>query len=402
MLQSIKNIYHWIMALGAVLFYRYPARSLVVIGVTGTDGKTTTATMIYSILRAAKFRVALISTVAAYIGDEAIDTGFHVTTPNSWSLQKLIRQIVDRGYTHLVIEATSHGLDQHRLFGVNISQAVVTNVTQEHLDYHKTYSRYLLAKAKILKHVSIAVLNADDASFDFLKKQVPAAAQTYAYSLVKPTSFSNEAKKYFKESYNQANAVAALTLAYAQNIPLKIALHGLKNFSGVSGRMEAIANNRDLQVVVDFAHTPNALHNALVALRKESTGKLIAVFGAAGERDPYKRPQMGKIAANLADEVVLTSEDPRSEDARSIIATIKSGATVNRGHLHAILDRQAAIHFAINHLAKAGDTIGIFGKGHERSLNLDGKHEIPWSDQDVARTCLENEDHTRSGHLGVQ
>ncbi len=393
LVQTVKNWLHLLQAIVAVIYFRYPANQLIVIGVTGTDGKTTTSTLIYHFLKSAGYQVALISTVAAYIGEEQIDTGFHVTSPASWQLQRLLRRIADRGFTHVVLESTSHGLDQHRLFGTRIQTAVVTNITHEHLDYHKTYDRYVAAKATIFKSAKTVVLNQDDQSYSKLLPYLPTATQLVTYSLqtnpkqslfseVNYQEFSEAAKKRFTEQYNQSNALAAGNAARALGISTAALIPSLKTFPGIPGRMQVIENHQNIVAIVDFAHTPNALKETLTAAKKLTKGKLIVIFGAAGARDVSKRPLMGRVASELADEIILTAEDPRYEDVRLIINQIKAGATGNRGHIHAQPDRRQAIRFGIS-LAQAGDVVIVCGKGHEQSLNLDGKHELPWSDVQV-------------------
>lgn len=398
-LQSIKNLIHGCLALGAVIYYHYPAAKLTTIGVTGTDGKTTTSTLIYHLLKSAGIKVALISTVAAYIGNERIDTGFHVTSPDSCSLQRLLARIVNQGYTHVVLESTSHGLDQHRLLGTNIQIAVVTNVTHEHLDYHKTYTNYIRAKAKIFSTAHTAIINADDASFKQLKRYIPNSCQLISYSLKQAYNLAagfsqNEsrkllatAQKKFSETYNHQNTLAASIVVRVLGVPFDTLIRAIPTFPGVPGRMQIVPNNKGINAIVDFAHTPNALKAALTAARTQTQGKLLVVFGAAGLRDATKRPLMGEIASQLADEVILTSEDPRTEDARLIIEQIKTGATQNRGHIHSQPDRRQAIQFALS-LASTGDTVIVCGKGHEQSMNLDGKREVPWSDAEVMSSLL--------------
>jgi UDP-N-acetylmuramoyl-L-alanyl-D-glutamate--2,6-diaminopimelate ligase len=389
--QSVKNIYHLFQAIAAVSWFRYPAKGMVVIGVTGTDGKTTTSTLIYEIVKAAGYKTALISTVAAYIGQEAVDTGFHVTSPDPWPLQQMLRRIKKAGFTHVVLEATSHGLDQHRLWGIPITYAVYTNITSEHLDYHKTYPNYVKAKAKLMRSAKAVMLNRDDQSYELLIKKVPKTCRIYPYTLTKTSSWVTLAKNRFTEPYNQANSLAACTVAYLLKIPKSAVKIGLEKFKGIPGRMQPIPNHRGLHIFVDFAHTPNALESALTSVRQTfAQSNVIAVYGAAGERDAFKRPAMGEIGARLADEVVLTAEDPRSESVHSIIQQMKSGITQNHGHVHTIIDRSQAIDIAINTLAKKGDVVILLGKGHEQSMNLDGKTEIPWSDASTAQTCLNN------------
>jgi len=389
MIRLIKNLGHFFIALTAVIFYRFPAKRLTVIGVTGTDGKTTTSTLIYHILKTAGLKVALLSTVAAYIGKEKINTGFHVTSPNPWLLQKLLKKIVKREYQYVVLEATSHGLDQHRLLGSNITIGVLTNITHEHLDYHKTYTRYTKAKSKLFSKAKVAIINRDDRSFQPIKSQIPKSTRIVSYSLKKPKpDFINQS---FPQNYNRSNALAAMQVAIQLKIRKQIIKQAMTTFPGVKGRMDEIKNNSGVRIIVDFAHTPNALINALQFLKKTTKGKLIAVYGAAGLRDYNKRPLMGDVGARLADETILTAEDPRSEDVNTIIWQMKDGITTNHAHVHEISDRQRAINFAINHLAKKGDTVGIIGKGHEQAMNLDGKTETPWSDHQAVLKALKKE-----------
>jgi len=378
--QKLKNYYHLAIAVLAVARYNYPARHLMVIGVTGTDGKTTTSTLIYHLLKSTGKKVALISTVAAYIGDEEIDTGFHVTSPDPFPLQALLARIHRLGYEYVVLEATSHGFDQFRLFGTNIRIAVITNITHDHFDYHKTYDRYLAAKAKIFNKAKIAIINRDDQSYAHLKKYLKRKTHILPYTL-KEANRQEYISNHFPQNYNRMNALAAVTVAKALKLKKDDYLKGLTTFPGVAGRLQAIPNKRSLHCYVDFAHTPNALKSVLTALRKtHPKAKLIAIYGCAGLRDAVKRPIMGMIGSQLADEVIFTSEDPRTEDVKTIIRQMKDGVTTNHGHVHAIVDRRLAISFAINHLAKAGDVVAVLGKGHEKSLNLNGSQEIPWSD----------------------
>jgi UDP-N-acetylmuramoyl-L-alanyl-D-glutamate--2,6-diaminopimelate ligase len=387
MMRWLKNLGHFFIALGAALFYQFPARKLTVIGVTGTDGKTTTATLIYHLLKTNQKKVALISSVCAKIGQQQIDTGFHVTTPNPWPLQKLIKTIADQGYQYLVVEVTSHGLDQHRLFGIPFKIGVLTNITHEHLDYHPSYDHYLQTKTKLFRRAELAVLNQDDQSFTRVKSLLGTNVKVYPYSLKKANQrLLNCLKKRFPEPYNWQNGLAASTVAQILAIKPKRVYSALRSFVAVKGRMETIPNKKDIKVIVDFAHTPNALEQALKALRVSTKARIIAVFGCAGLRDPTKRPLMGEIASQLADVVVLTAEDPRIEDVNDIIAQIKQGAT---GQAQVLIepDRQTAINLAITKLARKGDLVAIFGKGHERSMCF-GRIEYPWSDQKAAQKAL--------------
>ncbi len=383
----VNTFYHLPISILAVVFYRYPAKNLVVIGVTGTDGKTTTSTLIYEILKKAGKRVALITSVCAKIGEEVLDTGLHVTTPDSCKLQKLLRRIADRKFKFIILETTSHGLDQHRLLGVNFNIGVVTNVTDEHLDYHGNWQDYLSAKARLFQKTKFAVLNIEDKSFGYLKKI--AKGKVITYGLKKGDL--NLKKFPFKTSlpgeYNRLNCLAAISVAKILKVKEPVVRKVIAQFKGVKGRMEKVYD-KNFKVIIDFAHTPNALKNALKTLRTFSHRKLIAIFGCAGLRDHYKRPAMGKIACRLADKVVLTAEDPRTENVKEIIEEIASGCK-NKRKLCKIADRQKAINFAIRKLAKKGDIVTLFGKGHEQSMCF-GEKEHPWSEHKAVKKALRN------------
>lgn len=392
MIQGIKNIYHFFSALLAILAFRYPAKQLTVIGVTGTDGKTTTVNLIYHILITSGKKVSLISSVNALIGKKEYDTGFHVTTPNPWALQKYLRQAVDKGYQFMVLEATSHGLDQHRLLGANFALGVVTNVTHEHLDYHKTYQNYLKAKAKLFQRVRIAVLNQDDKSFTYLKSVVPKKAKLITYGLKKgdftPRTF--KFKTSLPGEYNQYNCLAAIAVTSFLGLSDKAIKRGVSSFEPIKGRLEEIDEGQDFKVFIDFAHTPNSLESVLKFLKQKKEGKLIAVFGCAGERDKAKRPVMGEISARLTDITVLTTEDPRTEDVNEIINQIARGCKKAGGiegkTFFKVPDRAEAIKLAFKK-AQKGDIAVLCGKGHEKSMCF-GKTEYPWSDQETARKAL--------------
>lgn len=390
-----KNLKHFSEAVFSLVLCRYPARKLKVIGVTGTDGKTTTVHLIYHILNLANKRAAFISTIGAKIGKKEINTGFHVTTPNSWLVQKILKKLVAQKIEYVVLEATSHGLDQHRLFGCNFSVGVLTNITHEHLDYHKTFKNYLAAKAKLFRGVKMAVLNRDEKHFNYLKRTAR-KAKIITYGINKGADFTPE-KFNFKTNlsgeYNLYNCLAAIAAASSLGIDDKTIRQAILSFKPVKGRMEKINEGQKFRVIIDFAHTPNALKSTLKTLKslKGKQGRLIVVFGCASERDFLKRPMMGKVASEYADLVVLTAEDPREEDVNKIIKQIvagckKAGGAENK-NFFCFPDRQEAINFAIQKLAKKNDIVVICGKGHEESMCF-GKKEIPWSDQKAARKAL--------------
>lgn len=400
MVRQIKNLVHLGIAVVANICFGLPSKKLKVIAITGTDGKTTSSTLIYHVLHQAGLKVALISTVAAFIGEEEIDTGFHVTTPSPFALQKLLKRILDQGFEYVVLEVTSHGIDQNRVWGIHPYIGAITNVTHEHLDYHKTFSHYLATKAKLLLRSQTALIN-DDAkdSVNELKAILNAHQypfETFAVDQIPKKLRDAVEKRFGAQHYNRQNS--ALTIAIAKKLGVKdrVISQAILQFPGVAGRMQKIVNKRGLTIIVDFAHTPNALEVALLSLQSKSTakatkghrGKLILVFGCAGLRDASKRPLMGEIASRLADHVILTAEDPRTEDVWSIIHQIKSGVQSGHQKVVSIADRYTAIEFALNTLAHPGDTILITGKGHEKSMCF-GTTEYPWSDQQAVHSVLE-------------
>lgn len=382
MVQKLKNYYHLLNAVSHNVRYKFPAKKLTVVGVTGTDGKTTTATMLYSILMSSGIKTALITTIGAYIDGNYYETGLHTTTPSSSILQKYIKHAIDASCTHLVLEITSHGLDQNRAWGIPFQIGVITNITHEHLDYHKTYERYVKAKTKLLISAKTAVINKDDISYDYLKKELK-GREYIAYSLEDSTELLPSKMKLIGQ-FNKQNAVAAGTAAKLLGIDIKTIRTSIENFSPPEGRQEVIHDDA-FKVIIDFAHTPNAFLQVLPVVKGETKGRLIHVFGAAGKRDATKRPEMGKASSMYADIIVLTAEDPRGENLNKINNEIKSGFSKDV-EAHEIYDRKDAIAFALN-LAKRGDTVLLTGKGHEKSINYNGK-ETEWDEKETVAELL--------------
>ena len=401
-------------------WHDHPGRKLKVVGVTGTDGKTTTVRLIAEILRAAGHRVARIDSVSAAIDDDESPTGFHTTTPDAPEIQAFLSDMVDRGVEYAVIESTSHGLAQHRVTACEYDVAVVTNITHEHLDYHGTYEAYREAKAMLFRFLStserksgvpkVAVLNADDPSYAHLST-IPADEQlTYGEAgqisardiQVSPavlcfTASTPDLKLPLQSPligrYNVHNILAAVSVAISQDIAPDAIRRGVARMSGVEGRMERIDAGQPFSVIVDFAHTPNALEKALETARdlaEGTEGKVTVVFGCAGLRDRAKRPWMGEIAGRLADRVVITAEDPRTESLDEIISEIAVGcrrAGLAEGDSFArVGDRAEALFLALE-MAKAGDVVIATGKGHEKSMCF-GVTEYPWSDHEALRRGL--------------
>ena len=296
MWQKIKNLYHLLIAHLAAIYFHSPSKDLIVIGVTGTDGKTTTVNMIYHILKTAGYKVSMVSSIGAQIGTKSYDTGFHVTTPSPWQIQKYLRRAVNSGSKYFVLEATSHGLDQNRLACVNFKVAVLTNITQDHLDYHKTWQNYALAKAKLFKNTQFSILNLDDSkSYDFLKSKVGGKLTTYC--LKGNADFTQDNTRFklkIPGSFNLENALAAAAACQVLEVNKRNITKALNNFSGIKGRLEEVNLGQNFKVIIDFAHTPNAHEQVLKTLKlKYPSSRLIVVFGAAGERDKSKRALMG-------------------------------------------------------------------------------------------------------------
>ncbi len=391
MLRSLKGLYHLVLAIAANIRYGFPSRHITVIGVTGTDGKTTTTTLIYEILKTAGYKVSMITTVQAVIAGKIYDTGLHVTNPDPFSLQKYLRAAVKHGDTHMVLEVTSHGLAQYRVFGVRFAIGVITNVTHEHLDWHRTFKLYLATKLSLLTRASVVVINRDEA--ELYNRAIPLLRRKtlITYGIRREAKITPQSYPFTTRlvgEFNQYNCLAALAVAHTLGIRKKVAQKAVAAFTGVIGRMETV-KSEPFTVIVDFAHTPNAIDRALKTARAIAKKRLIHVFGSAGLRDRTKRPFMGKASGTYADIIILTEEDYRTENVETIMDEIASGIEPGP-QVYRFTNRQNAIDFAVK-LAEARDVIIITGKGHERSLAR-GKNEYPWSDQEaVKKACLRSQ-----------
>ncbi len=404
----------------AANYYDQPSRKLVVIGVTGTDGKTTTTNLVYHILRMAGIPVGMISSVNAVVGDRVLDTGFHVTTPESPDIQRYLAEMLAAGLTHVVLETTSHGLAQKRVAEVDYDLAGGTNITHEHLDYHGSYQGYLEAKGMLFAALDsgegakgvekLAVLNKADQSFPFLEKITRVRKFTYSLKgdadLWADAIENTPAELRFMVHgpgsdflintpligrYNVNNSLAALGLTvFGLGIPYKVAQAAMQCVPTVPGRMERVDLGQDFLAIVDFAHTPNAIKQAMLTARELTGGKVIAVFGSAGLRDVEKRKLMPEFAAPLADEMILTAEDPRTESLDGILADMAEGALrggAEEGHDYWLEpDRGKAIRMAV-HRAQPGDLVILCGKGHEQSMCF-GHIEYDWDDRTALRAAL--------------
>ncbi|MCB9422790.1 MAG: UDP-N-acetylmuramoyl-L-alanyl-D-glutamate--2,6-diaminopimelate ligase [Ardenticatenaceae bacterium] len=459
----------------------FPSRDLVVIGITGTDGKSSTANILYEILRTAGLKVGLLSTIKAVIGGEAEPLALHVTTPEAPVVQHYLRRMVNAGMTHVILETTSHALAQYRVTAVHFDIAAITNITHEHLDYHGSWEAYFAAKASLFEKLTMddlryttnnkskrhttktAVLNLDDSSYDRLQN-IPAPRQiTYAIhqpadftassiiyaadqtrfelnityksvlwddpinlsfirplrppSLIESSHYHVSVSSSLVGEFNIYNMLAAAAMASLVGATPDAIKQGLEAVAAIDGRMQRIHRGQPFPVIVDFAHTPNALAKALAAARtmlnQQSTAnsqhstknqltnqqpatnnqqpKLITAFGSAGKRDVEKRRLMAEIAARDADLVILTAEDPRTESLDDILAMMADGCRSQGGvegeTFWRIPDRGKAIYFALT-LARPQDLVLICGKGHEQSMCF-GTIEYPWDDREATRAALD-------------
>jgi len=388
MISFIKSLYHFIVACVALIRFGFPGRKMTVIGVTGTDGKTTTTTLVYEILKKAGYKVSMISSVHAVVGGKSYDTGFHVTTPNAYFVQKYLADAYEKGDTHMVLEVTSHGLAQHRVMGIPFAVGIITNVTHEHLDWHKTFERYLKTKLSLLTRSDIVILNRDESElYNEAMNILHRGKRIITYGIrrkAKVTPKTFPFKTQLPGEFNKYNCLAAIAATSALGVDAKTIREAVSQVQGVTGRMEVIATS-PFQVIVDFAHTPNALDRALKTARKMTKKRLIHVFGSAGLRDHTKRPLMGNASGAYADIVVLTEEDYRTENVEHIMDEIARGIPADV-ETHRYPNRGDALKFAFS-IAKPGDLVIITGKGHEQSL-CRGTTEYPWSDQREAKKLL--------------
>ncbi len=387
MIRSFKGLYHLLIAIVANVWFGFPSRKLTVIGVTGTDGKTTTTTLIYEVLKTAGYKTSMITSVHAVIAGKAYDTGFHVTTPSAWWVQKYLREAVNHKDTHMVLEVTSHGLAQHRVFGVQFAVGVITNVTHEHLDWHKTFKHYLKTKLSLLRRSKVAVVNRDEAevynqAMPYIRRKTVITYAIRREAKITPKTYPFTSK--LLGEFNQYNCLAALSVAYALDIPKKAAVSAIREFGGISGRMEVVVD-KPFTVIVDFAHTPNAIDKALRSARALTKKRLIHVFGSAGKRDITKRPMMGKFSSKYADIIVLTEEDYRTENVETIMDEVQAGIEPGP-QVYRFPNRQDAVNYAIKS-AVAGDMVILTGKGHEQSL-CRGTREYPWSEHAAVKKAM--------------
>lgn len=423
LLDAVRPAYHQTLAVLAAVVYRFPGRKLVMVGVTGTNGKSTTGNLLAAILEANGRRVGLVTTVNFQIADRKWLNEKKMTSFGRFQTQRLLRQMVRAGCTHAVLEVSSHALSwQQRVWGIPFDVAVFTNLTRDHLDLHGTMRAYRDTKGKLFAGLTtakrkpgvrkVSVVNLDDKEapyfssfpadihYGFSRRRRPARATSdvvaTAHKVVaatKETTFelrvageSAPVRLHLPGDFNVSNALAAAAAGHALGAELPEIVEGIDVVPGVPGRMEQVEAGQRFAIVVDYAHSPDAFKNVLATLRPLTAGQLISVFGATGDRDRGKRPELGKIAAKYSDLLFLTEEDPGSEDPAEIIKEIIPGveaAGKHRGDYWVVVDRREAIRKALS-VAGPKDAVVLLAKGHEMVMTgKDGKY--PWDDRVVAR-----------------
>ncbi|WP_284140902.1 MULTISPECIES: UDP-N-acetylmuramoyl-L-alanyl-D-glutamate--2,6-diaminopimelate ligase [unclassified Virgibacillus] len=399
------------LALLASHFYNYPSSQLPLIGITGTNGKTTITYLLDSIYRVNGKKTGVIGTIQMKIGDEAFP--IQNTTPDALFLQRTFHQMIEAGVEQGIMEVSSHALDQGRVHGTDFDIAIFTNLSQDHLDYHKDLDDYLRAKSLLFAQLGnsyikagrkFAILNADDSSIDLLKRSTAQHVLTYGcrndadvsatdiqlhagettYTLVTPIGTIN-VKSRLIGMFNVYNMLAAASAAIADGVNLQVIKQAFETIPGVNGRFEPVKAGQDFGVIVDYAHTPDSLENVLQTVQEFVKGKIYAIVGCGGDRDRTKRPLMAQIATKYADHAVLTSDNPRTEQPEAILQDMVNGLTKETNY-EVIVDRKQAIHHAVA-LAKNDDIILIAGKGHETYQQI-GHEKLHFDDREVAQEAI--------------
>lgn len=388
----------------AANFFDHPEKKLKMIGVTGTNGKTTVTTLIKSVLEFEKKNVGLIGTNANYINGKIIET--ERTTPESYDLYELLAQMVKEGVEYVIMEVSSHSLDLDRVYGINFLVGAFTNLTQDHLDFHKTMENYKEAKKKLFLVSDTAVINTDDAAGSEYAQSVE--CPVLSYSIENGSNFSasdikisargvifdmehdgkvHKVRLGIPGKFSVYNALCALACVVAAGIPVETAIEALTFAKGVMGRCETVYTNTDYTVIIDYAHTPDGLENIISTVKEFCDGRVITLFGCGGDRDRTKRPIMGKIAAELSDYCIVTSDNPRTENPAEIIKDIMVGVNETDCEHTVIENRREAIGYALS-FAKRGDCIILAGKGHE-TYQIIGKTKNHFDEREIIKEFLE-------------
>ena len=411
--KKIEPAGHLVEAVLANIRYGFPSRDMHIIGVTGTNGKTTTTFLIEKMLHESGYKVGMLSTVAYGVGDDIHSQIEHITTAQAGILQKRLHDFKRAGVEWVVLETSSHSLAQYRTWGIPYEIAVMTNVTNDHLDYHGTFDNYLKAKRRMFVLASkhghkFGVVNADDPNAKKFVNSIPRST-TYGiksgdlrandinlatnYSTYRATIADDEynIRVNIPGEFNISNSLAAVAVGREIGLTKQQIEKGIAALEGVEGRMSVIDEGQEFKVIIDFASTPDAFERLFESVRPTVKGKLIAVFGSAGRRDETKRAIQGEIAGKFSDEVVLTEEDDRDVDGNMILDQIaegaqKSGKVLDKD-LFKILDRESAIKFALERANNSDDTVVLLGKGHEKTIErVDGSH--PWNETELTHKLL--------------
>jgi UDP-N-acetylmuramoyl-L-alanyl-D-glutamate--2,6-diaminopimelate ligase len=385
--KSIFSIYHYLLALIGAVIYGFPSRRLIVIGITGTKGKSTTVVLAGKIFQEAGYKVGWISSLTINLGKEEIMNPYHMTMPGRFFIQLALTKMVKNGCKYAIIEVTSEGIKQFRHKFIKFSGAVFTNLAPEHIEAHGSFEKYRAAKMELFKAAaknksSFGVYNADDKNIEwFLKYPIK---NKYQYSLETDKIDFN---LNLIGEFNQYNALAAITIAESQGISGDIARKALERVKFIPGRLEEINTGRDFKVIVDLAHTPDSFEKVFKVFRQMPHNKIISVFGSAGGgRDKWKRPELGRIASENSDIVIICTEDSYNENEQKIADEIVAGCKKVKPEI--ILDRRNAIKKALS-LAQKDDIVLILGKGTEQTMVI-GNEKSKWDDREVAKEELKN------------
>ena len=382
-------------------FFSHRHKNLKIIAVTGTNGKTTTANMLYTILTMSGKKCGLIGTFKSNICGKETDST--LTTPDPFEIHRMLSELYEWGAEYCVMEASSQGIAESRLYGLDFHICVLTNISRDHLDYHGTMENYLSAKKQIFKNCNKAVINIDDENKEEFIRETQGKVITYSLQkneadyVAKSIKQSEEGSDYaviadyqihriklnIPGDFNIMNSLAAIAAARECNVSLEFCAYALKNFSGVKGRMEIVDIPAEYKVIIDYAHTPDALKKVLLSLNSFPHSRIITVFGCGGERDSEKRPIMGDIASQLSDILVVTSDNPRGEEPMKIIDEILSGIEKNKKSVYIHENRRKAIEYALK-IAGKNDIILLAGKGHEIYQTI-GDDKIPMDEREIVR-----------------
>jgi UDP-N-acetylmuramoyl-L-alanyl-D-glutamate--2,6-diaminopimelate ligase len=392
----------------AEIYYGNPSQKISIIGVTGTDGKTTTVHLIYDILKNSGESASMISSIDAYVAGKTYDTGFHTTTPRPWTVRKFLADAVKHGDKYFVLETTSHAIDQNRVHSIPFKIAVLTNVTQDHLYHHKTFENYINIKCRLLLESELPIINLDfDAAVDVIRILQSHDKKYLSYSINNKKAdlvWKGNIKTNISGNFNRENILASYLCCRELGISDDKILQAIETFTLPQGRFD-IVYDEDFKIIIDFAHTPNSFTQLLTSVANElkPKGRIIHVFGAASQRDNSKRSLMGRASGMHADIIILTEEDYRREDFNKICDQIITGLVhlpftkveENDNKLYSgtklitvIKDRTCAINKAIE-VARPGDVVVLTGKGHEKSLNRDGR-EVVWDEYEAVQQAIKN------------